>query len=119
MSTIIPNRQLRQIQMMTANQIMNMRACEIYDGEHFIGTFVPRVISDKIVGTTVRAQAESLAERSNSVYGSEQLDYQDNVEPGEPRPLLPSEYFCEKCDKPHRKSSSIGKKHLKKQLVSV
>ena len=118
MSDLIPNRQLAEIRGMSRRDLVLMKSSEVYDGDEYVGTFITRVISDDIVATTIRAEAESLCERANSTYGTKNLDsfqFEDEEELPEPV-VLNGQFLCD-CGKVHRKASKLGRKHSKKYEV--
>lgn len=69
MSSLIPEIQWRDFMSKTPIQLMAMKGSEVYDGEEYVGVFIPLVREDKIVADNIRTQGEYLAQRSNSVRG--------------------------------------------------
>ena len=64
---------------------------------------------DKMIGNTVFVDPLDGADSGDPLAEPE-------TKPAEtPRAPNPDEYLCSKCNSPHRKTSAIGKKHLKRQ----
>jgi len=88
MSTLILNKQLKEIQAMTPAQLRLLPCCEVYDGEvkdeNYIYTHISHNPWDMIVADNIRTKAEYLGMSSNSLY------------PPEP---VKEVFTCEECGK--------------------
>lgn len=66
MATLIPNKQLTEIQEMTSSEIQRLKACEVYDGGDYLFTLIPLARYDSVVADNIRTKAEYLSVSFNS-----------------------------------------------------
>lgn len=64
MATLIPNVQIKDFQ-------PHGRPCEVFEGERYIGTWLPANPHDCVVADRIRIRAEQLGMQSNSIYPPE------------------------------------------------
>lgn len=65
--SLSPNRQWTEVHELIEKGIP-FKACEVFNGDKYIGTFISNNPYDSVIGSTIRTQADYLALRANSVF---------------------------------------------------
>lgn len=91
MSTLIPDRQWDDIRRMSSDEFRQLHSCEVFQGEDYVGAWIPRNSRDEYIASNIRVRAEALGYNNNSVIVKKDMPFREAVR-------IAETMMCDECE---------------------